>query len=220
MNNLYKYPRTPHFPFSRSKTSDDKTLDTVDHFVGKHVIASLKIDGENTSMYRDYFHARSLDSRHHISRNFVKGLWGNIRYQIPDGWRICGENMYAKHSIYYTELPSFFIVFAVFDNKNVCLSWDETISFCLERGLETVPVLYQGIWDGERVKACMTGKQYFGGEQEGVVVRLADSFPYEDFHNCTGKMVRQGHVQTSDFWANQPIIPNKLKGAKDELREL
>jgi hypothetical protein len=45
-----KYSRTPHLPWSEGATSDDKMLKTTDMFVGKRVIASLKMDGENTGM--------------------------------------------------------------------------------------------------------------------------------------------------------------------------
>jgi len=34
----HKYPRTFHLPWSEGATSDDKTLDNVDHFEGKRVI--------------------------------------------------------------------------------------------------------------------------------------------------------------------------------------
>ena len=115
-----KYSRTPHLPFSQSITSDDKKLISVDHFIGKEIIMSEKRDGENSSLYRDYNHARSLDSSDHISQHWLKGL--SIRYDIPEDCRICGENLYAKHSIHYTNLESYFEVFSIWNEKNDCLS--------------------------------------------------------------------------------------------------
>jgi hypothetical protein len=174
------------------------------------VVVSEKLDGENTNLYQDYFHARSLDSRHHPSRSWVKNLWQQIKHEIPDGWRICGENMYAKHSIQYNALPSYFLVFGIYDEANVCLSWADTVELCRALDLYTAPVLYIGPWDEEAIKACMKGESLLGGEQEGYVVRNAKAFPYDAFYWNAAKFVRPKHVQTSEFWMNQPIVKNIL----------
>src|ERR1035437_10829857 len=99
-----KYPRTPHFDFSPGATSDDKILKSVRHFIGKKIVMTEKKDGECTSILRDSIYARSLDSADHESRHWVKSLWATIKSDIPEGWRICGENVYAKHSIFYKDL--------------------------------------------------------------------------------------------------------------------
>ncbi len=49
----------------------------------KTVIATLKLDGENTTMYSDHIHARSLDSAHHPSRTMIKQIHGAIKHLIP-----------------------------------------------------------------------------------------------------------------------------------------
>ncbi|MGY5343347.1 RNA ligase family protein [Paenibacillus glucanolyticus] len=36
-----------------------------------------------------------------------------IKYRIPEGYRICAENVYAKHSLLYSALPSYFLLFSV-----------------------------------------------------------------------------------------------------------
>ena len=56
-----KYPRTLHLPWSESITSDDKVMKSIDSLLNKNVIVSLKMDGENTTLYTDYIHARSID---------------------------------------------------------------------------------------------------------------------------------------------------------------
>ena len=45
---------------------------------------------------------------------------------LSEDERICGENLFAKHSVEYNDLPSFFMVFSWWE-ANKCLSWDETI---------------------------------------------------------------------------------------------
>ena len=101
METRIKYPRTYHAPWSQGATNDDKIHKTMDHFLGKRVIVTEKMDGESCSFYNDYIHARSLDSVNHYTRNWVKQFHANnIMGNIP-GLRICGENLYAVHSIKY-----------------------------------------------------------------------------------------------------------------------
>ena len=122
-----KYPRTPHLPWSPGASSDDVWIDTFALFEGSEVVITEKMDGENTTLYADHIHARSLDSRHHPSRSWVKGLHQSIAHLIPAGWRICGENLYARHSVGYEALPSYFMVFSIWDEHNHCLGWEQTV---------------------------------------------------------------------------------------------
>jgi len=205
----YKYPRSMHLPWSRTVGEDDKVLRNVEHFVGKEVVASAKLDGENCTMGPDFIHARSLDSRHHPSRDWVKALHGQIRWTIPEGWRVCGENLYAEHSIRYEDLPTYFMVFSVWNEKNNVLSWDEMKEFCDERGLVVVPELYRGIWDEEKIRGLWPYEGLFGeAEPEGYVVRTVEGFNYNDFSRHLGKWVRPKHVQTNQHWMHSQVTPN------------
>jgi ATP-dependent RNA circularization protein (DNA/RNA ligase family) len=205
-----KYPRTFHLPWSEGATDDDKRLKKIDHFSGKEVIVTEKLDGENCTMYHDHLHARSIDSKDHPSRHWVKMLHATISHDIPQNWRLCGENMYAKHSIYYEQLTSYYYLFSIWNEQNQCLSWDETIEWAQLFQTPTAPVLYRGLFDEKKIKSLFSKRSVFGGEQEGYVVRLADSFHYDNFKHSVGKFVRKNHVQTDQHWLNQSIIPNGI----------
>lgn len=200
-----KYPRTLHLPWSPGSTNDDKVIDDVSHFRGKEVVVTVKMDGENTTMYRDYIHARSVDSKDHPSRHWVKNLHSNIHSSIPEGWRICGENLWAKHSIHYKHLENFFLVFSIWDENNKCLSWRDTENWAAYIGLKTVPVLYKGPW----LDRNFYQETWQGDPCEGYVVRLANEFPYGLFEKCVVKYVRKGHVQTDEHWLNSHIVKNQ-----------
>jgi hypothetical protein len=203
----HKYPRTPHLPWSPGADEDDVILEAADAFHGEEVVVTEKLDGENTTMYRDHIHARSIDSRHHPSRDWVKRLHGQIAHQIPSGWRLCGENVYARHSIAYEDLESYFYLFSVWTADNVCLGWDETLEWAELLGLYTPPQLYRGPWDAESVRAIEIDVD----RQEGYVARTVAAFGYDDFQDHVAKWVRKDHVQTDDHWMFAEIVPNELR---------
>ncbi len=208
-----KHPRTYHLPWSQGITDDDRIMTSLDQFQGRRVIVSTKMDGENTNMYTDHIHARSVDSKGHESRNWVKSFWSQICGDIPPSWRVCGENLYAKHSIAYDELPSYFMGFSVWNDRNQCLSWDDTVEWFALLGIQPVPILYDGIFDENLIRALWSAKQW--DHVEGYVVRLADAFEYREFPKCVGKFVRPKHVQTSAHWMHgQPVVKNGMVGSE------
>mgnify|MGYP000876569538 CR=1 FL=1 len=203
-----KYPRTYHLDFS-NPPKDDKVLKNYDFIRDKEVVVTEKMDGENTTMYRDYIHARSLEYLTGEDRGWVKALHARICYDIPEGWRICGENLYAKHSITYVDLESYFNVFSIWNEKNECLSWDDTVEWCNLLGLNHVPVLARGLFDREELLRITQMLDL--AVQEGFVVRPTQQFSYSDFKYAVMKFVRPNHVTTSNHWRHQRIVPNGLK---------
>ena len=204
-----KYPRTHHFPWSQGVNDDDRVLQSLEAFYGQRVIFTEKKDGENTNFYRDYMHARSVDGRSHPSRSWVKRFWSQICMDIPKGWRICGENLYATHSIHYTDLPSYFMGFSIWNDRNVCLGWDETLEWFELLGITPVPVLFDGIFDEKTVRALWSENDW--DRIEGNVGRVAGEITYAQFRTHVGKFVRKGHVQTAKHWMRgQRIKPNLL----------
>lgn len=214
MSNYIKYPRTPHLPWSPCVSSDDvRTLNTY-NFQGREVVVTEKMDGENTSLYCDHIHARSLDSRHHPSRDWVKQWHASIAYSIPEKWRICGENLYALHSVEYQQLASYFYGFSIWNENNRCLSWNDTEEWFELLGIHSVPVLYHGIWDEKLISELDINE----ASMEGYVVRLADAFTYTDFAQSVAKWVRPNHVQTDQHWMFADLVPNGLQEADDEVK--
>lgn len=202
-----KYPRTRHLPWSLGTTNDDVKLKDLSHFNGREVVVTEKMDGENTSMYSDHIHARSIDSKHHPSRNWVKALHASVAHNIPEGWRVCGENLYARHSVSYDDLSTYFMVFSIWDEHNMALSWDETVEYTDLLGLEPVPVLWRGEWDEKIIRSLEVDTE----TSEGYVVRVTDSFSYDEFGVSLAKWVRENHVQTDTHWMHQQVVPNGLK---------
>jgi hypothetical protein len=200
-----KYPRTPHLPWSPGASDDDVRLLDATAFEGREVVVTEKLDGENTSLYRTGLHARSLDSAHHPSRAWVKALQARIGPLLPEGYRVCGENLAARHSIAYDGLLSWFYGFGVWDGPR-CLDWDATTARLDSLGIPTPPVLYRGTWDKRAIRTLKVPAQV----QEGYVVRTVAGFDLEDFDRHCAKWVRPDHVQSDTHWMLRPVVPNGL----------
>ena len=212
-----KYPRTFHCPWSPGRTNDDKVHTQSDinrMFKGREVVVTEKMDGENSSLYSDGCHARSLDSRAHVSQAWIRAFAAKIGQDIPEGWRVCGENLYARHALGYDSLPSYFLGFGIYNEVNRCMPWDTTVEWAALLGVDLVPVLYRGPWNQELIQALGNPgvPSAYGPEREGYVVRLADGFDFWDFDDSVAKYVRSGHVDpNSGHWAQKAVVPNGLK---------
>lgn len=204
-----KQQRTFHMPSSPGIHDDDKALKDMSGYEGEEVIASIKMDGENAGFYPRYIHARSIDGRSHPSRDWVKQFHASIAYNIPEGFRIYGENVYAQHSIAYDNLDTYFYGFNMWE-RLTCLSWDETLEYFELIGITPVRVIYRGIYDEKAIAAEIAKLDLT--KDEGIVLRKAKAFTYAEYRNSVCKWVRPGHVQTNKHWMyGQRVVPNKLK---------
>lgn len=206
--NRVKYPRTFHLPWSPGTTEDDKMLASTDQWLGMDVVFTEKMDGENTTMYRDGIHARSIEFAPREDRDRIKALHAEIAYEIPDGMRVCGENLTAVHSIRYAALADLFMVYSIWQDTT-CLSWAETVEWCQLLGLArtsgsaltVVPLLYQGLYSDE---VCQQYCQRLDlTKKEGLVVRPSGRFQLREFPILMGKFVREKHVRTQAHWTRR-----------------
>lgn len=211
-----KYPRTYHLPWSPGMHSDDRMMPDVNVFAGKRVVVMEKLDGENSSLYTDYSHARSVTSGNHPSRNWLRAFHSRFMADIPQGWRVNVENVYAKHSIKYEELSTYAYGFAIWDDRNKILPWQETLLWFELFGVTPCPVIYWGEYDRAKIERAYAdykaAREQSGGEIEGYVVRIDEPFHYSQFKHNVGKYVRANHIQTTQHWMRgQQVVPNTLK---------
>ena len=205
-----KYPRTYHLPYSQSKTDDDKTLPNDDQFKGMEVVVTIKMDGENTTVYPDgYIHTRSIDGSWYTWQNWLKSYVWEFCGALAEDERIIGENLYAKHSIGYkfNDIKDTFQVFGMCFNEDgidYFYDWDYIEMFCEGYGLKHVDVIYRGIYDKDKIMQAFENKKKELAEQgqdiEGFVVRDANDFPTSEFQKHVAKYVRANHVQTDKHW--------------------
>jgi hypothetical protein len=207
---MKKYPRTYHLPFSPEVHSDDKVIpmEFLNNFLNREVIITEKLDGQNNCLKGNqgvFARSHQVETKHEWD-HFLKSFYYQNMHKIdPNIWYFL-ENLFAVHSVEYEELTNYFYMFAAYkQNQDIWTSWKEVENLATALGIETAPVLYQGIFKSiKEIEIFMNKnikeKSKFGKEKEGFVIRVADSFPGEDFQKNVAKYVRKGHVQTDEHW--------------------
>lgn len=206
---MKKYGRTFHLPISPGATSDDKIMSSLEGLMVDDLIITEKMDGENTTIHAGGSHARSPDSRYHPSRDWLKAFAAGISPYLAEGERIVGENLYARHSVAYESLPTYFLGFAWIVGNEV-QTWDLTQARFEELGIQPVPTLYRGPYRPSLFDDLAQALD--PTQQEGFVARIAGSFMESDMPKYVGKYVREGHVQSETHWMKAELIPNRLAG--------
>ena len=214
-----KYPRTPYWPFSPSIGRDDLVHRAPEHFVGKPVVATEKLDGGNTMLHRGSVYARSTSAP-------SEGKWMAM-VKKHHAWKVTegdvylyGEDIFGIHSIAYEPVPEdeTFYAFALRDGDGAFASFAALETYASGKDIPVVPVLFRGRFRSvgeiraffERAHA---GRSALGGECEGVVLRLVGGFAASEFGDNVCKSVREGHVQSDDHWTRNwrpcPLLPAK-----------
>jgi hypothetical protein len=206
---MKKYGRTFHLPASPGVGSDDKIIQDLTHLNGaEEVVFTEKMDGENTTVFAGGCHARSPDSGYHASRDWMKAYAAGISPSLSGDERIVGEYLFAKHSVAYDDLSSYFLGFAWIVN-NECQGWDDTVGRFEELGVKSVPVLHRGRFNDAAIKSVLARLDL--RNQEGFVVRTVSSFVEGDMATHVAKYVREGHVQSDTHWTKTQIVKNGLR---------
>jgi len=220
-----KYSRTSHYLFSPGTTSDDRQNHQWFEDICKlnTVVHTEKLDGENNCLNGVGVFARSHGAiTTHPWSNYLKVKHNLMKKDLIDlDLEIFGENLYAKHSIEYTNIDQHFYVFAV-RQDGMWLSWEEV---CMWAGLfdfPTVPLLgysypkqmfeENGLTPEQFTKHVLsivkepstfnsidtyTGKNC---TMEGIVTRNALGFSVDLFKENVFKYVRSNHVKTDKHW--------------------
>jgi len=206
---MKKYGRTFHLPVSPGVGSDDKIIYDLSHLQGANeVVFTEKMDGENTTIFAGGCHARSPDSGYHASRDWVKAYAAGISPSLVGDERIVGEYLFARHSVSYDDLPSYFLGFSwIVDNK--VQGWDETLGRFEELGVTPVPVLQRSQFDHAAIKSVLDLLDL--EKQEGFVVRPVSAFFESDMATHIAKYVREGHVQSDIHRTKTEIVKNDLR---------
>jgi len=219
MKYFFRFPHTPHLKWMGSgRPRDDKILapSDVEFLLGKEVTVEEKLDGANVGISLALDGELQVQNRGQYlvppySGQFSRiSAWlaqhgEDIRAVLKPGQIFFGEWCAARHSLSYTKLPDWFLLFDVFEGEeNRFWSCSRRNELAAGIGLFTVPLLYQGrVREEQLEKMVLTEKSRFRqGGLEGLVVRR-DS---EEWCEARAKLVRPDFTQAIDeHWRKRPL---------------
>ena len=160
-HSILKYPRTPHLQGSRLQPGDeDLSQIPFEYIKGKYIVIEEKVDGANTAISFDLDGTLLLQSRGH----YLTGGYRERHYNLFKQWAMAhkeefyevlgtryimyGEWLYAKHTVYYDNLPHYFLEFDIYDReKNLFLSTKARHELIKNLPVISVPVLASGTFN-------------------------------------------------------------------------
>jgi len=248
---MVKYPRTRHLVGS-NKQIGDHDLNSVPfpEIQDQFLVIEEKIDGANCGISFNQDGELALQSRGHFlgpsnarerQFNLFKSWANSIADQLfdllEDRYLMYGEWMYAKHTVFYDQLPHYFMEFDIYDKeKEIFLSTAKRHEMLKETSIVSVPVLKSGHFKSlkeisELVKHSLYKskqwkdilKEIVGDRYETVIKETDQSDLSEGLYvkaETTDETVgRYKYVRDSftnsildsgTHWASRPITPNQL----------
>jgi hypothetical protein len=258
---MQKYPRTHHLEGSRLQPGDED-LDAVPfaHIAGRFLVVEEKCDGANAGLRFDADGRLWLQSRGHFltggerEKHFhLFKRWAHAR--AADLWDVLGlryllfgEWLYAKHTIFYDQLPHYFLEFDVLDTETGdFLSTERRRTLLAGLPILSVPVLRTGpacrleeittligpskyksaAWR-ERLVEVVQAKGLDAERvwketdpsdlMEGLYIKVEENGRVIERY----KYVRAGFLtsvlESGGHWLKRPIVPNQLRGGVDLFR--
>ncbi len=176
MEQICKYPRTPHLEGSGLQAGDeDLAVVRFDELAGKRLIVEEKMDGANCGVSFAPDGQLRLQSRGHYltggprERQFdlLKG-WAN-RYAaelwklLADRYVLYGEWCYAKHTIFYNDLPHYLLEFDLYDTReDLFLSTERRVELLRQAPfIASVKVLHDGPLPSLAALQSLLGASHF-----------------------------------------------------------
>ena len=257
---IIKYPRTPHIQGSRLQPGDeDLRQRPFSDIAGKHVVLEEKIDGANSAVSFTEDGELRLQSRGH----FLTSGYRERHYDLMKQWGVVhkdrlyevlgcryimyGEWMYAKHTIYYDQLPHYFMEFDVLDRETgKFLDTPSRHELLQNLPVSSVPVLATGTFSSiEEILKYLGESNYISAHHiehlredaeklgldadrvcretdvsrtmEGIYIKVEENGEVID----RMKYVRASFLQTVEesqsHWLDRPIVPNRITKSIEDL---
>ena len=202
MDEIRKYPRTPHLEGSRLQPGDeDLSQIRFSEIRGKHLVVEEKCDGANSGISFGRDGELLLQSRGH----YLTGGYRERHYNLMKQWAavhketfyrvlgkryiMYGEWMYAKHTVFYDALPHYFLEFDIFDKeKGIYLDTPSRQKLTGRMPIVSVPILAEGIFHTDIVpyRPCILAYRIYM-----ISPHQKCRFPYLYFRfACLSKIIR------------------------------
>jgi hypothetical protein len=248
---IHKYPRTRHLEGSRLQPGDED-LDQVplDVLRGRFCVVEEKLDGANAGISLDDDGRVRLQSRGHVLVGGAREKhwdlfkrWARahaaLADRLRDGLTLYGEWLYAKHTIFYDQLPHYFLEFDVRDRDGAFWSTARRHEHLAGTPVRSVPVLWQGVVKDPRALPELVGDALYKSARwrerlragateagvdadravaetdpddhaEGLYIKVEDGGVVVDRLKWIRASFLTAVVDSGSHWLARPIVPNQL----------
>lgn len=224
MTDFFRFPHTPHIAWlGQGSPRDDKVLSPheVAELLAAEVVVEEKLDGANVGFSLGSDGSLRAQNRGQYLAEPHAGQFARLpawlaqhgeglRSVLASNLIVFGEWCAARHSLDYTTLPDWFLLFDVYD-RTAGQFWSTTRrnELASRAGLLTVPQVQQGKVTVSDLKKLVsdTTSRYRAGPLEGVVIRRESV----DWCEARAKLVRPDFTQAIEsHWRKRAIEWNRI----------
>jgi ATP-dependent RNA circularization protein (DNA/RNA ligase family) len=224
MSGFFRFPHTPHLAWlGEDSPRDDKVLSPAEAntLLAGQVVVEEKLDGANLGISFGPDGTLRLQNRGQYLELPWTGQFARLPSWLPthesalaealgDHLILFGEWCTARHSMDYSKLPDWFLVFDVYDRKESRF-WSTVRRNELAKRLDlsAVPQIFAGQTDLEKLKHLALHEQsrFRLGHLEGVVIRRESS----EWLETRAKLVHPGFIQSiNEHWSRRGMVWNRL----------
>ncbi len=188
MNTIYKYPRTRHIEGSGiQKGDEDLDVVALREFAGRYLVVEEKMDGANCAVSFDgdgrlqlqsrghYLAGGEREKQFHLLKTWAHRYTRELRAALADRYVMYGEWLYAKHTVFYTDLPHYFMEFDILDKASgIFLSTAQRRDFLRQLPfVVSVKVLHEGpVYALHTLKSLVGPSHFIGRNQQMLLTEL------------------------------------------------
>jgi hypothetical protein len=252
MSEIHKYPRTRHLEGSRLQPGD-ADLDQVplDVLRGRFCVIEEKLDGANAGISLDTAGNLRLQSRGHVLvggprerhwdlfKRWARAHSTALAAHVGDGLTLYGEWLYAKHTIFYDQLPHYFMEFDIRDATGAFWSTARRRVHLDGVPIVSVPVLWSGIVTDPRALPGLVADSLYKSPAwrdslrtaavaahvdperaaaetdpeptaEGLYIKVEDDGVVVERYKWIRASFLTAVVDSGSHWLARPIVPNQL----------
>jgi len=225
MTDFFRFPHTPHLAWlGMAEPRDDKVMSPAEvrTLLSADIVVEEKFDGANLGLSIGVDGCVRAQNRGQYLQPLFGGQFSRLGswlsvheaalFDALDTHLIAfGEWCAAKHSLDYTALPDWWLVFDIYDRREGRFwSTRRRDEWARNLGLNAVPELSRGRTDLPGLKGLLNQhrSRYRDGPMEGVVIRSED----DRWLRQRAKLVRAEFTQQIEsHWRNHALIWNHLE---------
>lgn len=228
MTTFFRFPHTPHLIWlGKEKPRDDKILSSSerDKLLSYPLVVEEKVDGANLGFSLDQDAKLTIQNRGqylsspHIGQFKKLSSWLSVHEEqlfdaLEENLIAFGEWCAARHSLEYTDLPDWWLLFDIYDKKSGCFfSTHQRKQWAEKANVTTISQITAGCFDIETIQDLLkTPSHYRDGNLEGIILRHEEETGLVE----RAKLVRPEFTQAIDnHWSRNRIEWNKCQFASN-----